>query len=152
MARKQANWKPDKLTQMLETKVTRKFLLVNGTKGSRLEGILGTGHKTERLSLETKHPMAPFLQRLPKNWSCRIPFCWFNRPGIETLLPLQEDLAATQAGNRPWHHPHDANFTGMQNRRAAGSRKLPPRSKRKDWGELEEKRTGEEKVVNYRIL
>lgn len=76
---------------------------------------------TERISLETKHPRMPFLQRQPKHCSCRIPFAVFHHPEAQRLLlPVQEDLAATQAGRTPWHDPHDANFTGCRKRELQG--------------------------------
>lgn len=99
----------------------------------RSHGLTGMKEQaTERIFLETKHPRMPFLQRQPKHCSCKIPFAVFHHPGTQRLLPVQEDLAATQAGRTPWHGPHDANFTGMQKMRAAGSWKLPPRFERKD--------------------
>lgn len=103
-------------------------------KLDRSHGLTGMKEQTtERISLETKHPRMPFLQRQPKHCSCRIPFAVFHHPGAQRLLPVQEDLAATQAGRTPWHDPHDANCTGMQKMRATGSWKLPPRFERKDW-------------------
>lgn len=100
----------------------------------RSQGLTGMKEQTtESLSLVTKHPRVLFLQMQPENCSCRIPFAMFYHPGIQRLLPVQEDLTATQAGRTPWHHPHDANFTGMQKMRAVGSWKLPPGFERKDW-------------------
>jgi hypothetical protein len=46
----------------------------------------------------------------------------------------QEDLITVPAHSRRWHHPHDLDLASIQNAKAIGLWRFPPRFQRKPWG------------------
>jgi hypothetical protein len=56
-----------------------------------------------------------------------------SRHSETTAAVVQGNLVTAQGVERPWCHPHDAGFTGVQNAGVAGYGRFPPRFQRKAW-------------------
>lgn len=61
------------------------------------------------------------------------PSAQLSRHSKASVYAVQGGLAVAQAGCRLWHHPHGAEFSGLQNIRDTGLWRLPPRLQRKMW-------------------